>query len=166
MRDSSISVEQLIYFIRGHQVMLDQDLARLYGVETKSLKRAVRRNMARFPADFMFELNSDELQNWRYQFGTSNSENMGLRYHPFAFTALGVAMLSSVLHSEEAITVNIMIMRVFAKARKRDDFVTQEEFATVTSQTSEAFGLVFERLDSVERKLPTAPPNRKKISLT
>jgi len=86
-----------IYFIRGQKVMLDRDLAELYGVETKRLKEAVRRNAGRFPEDFMFEMSLDELENWRTQFATSNSEKMGLRHPPFCFTEQGVAMLSSVL---------------------------------------------------------------------
>lgn len=99
-----------IYLIRGQKVMLDRDLAELYGVETKSLKRAVKRNIERFPSDFMFELTDEELENWRYQIGTSNLEDgskMGLRHAPYAFTEQGVAMLSSVLNSAQAIKVNI-----------------------------------------------------------
>ena len=86
-----------IYLIRGLRVMLDMDLAELYKVETKHLKRAVRRNISRFPPDFMFELSESELLNWRRQFGTSNKERMGLRFSPFAFTEHGVLMLASVL---------------------------------------------------------------------
>ena len=107
-----------IYLIRGLKVMLDLDLAELYGVETKQLKRAVRRNISRFPADFMFELTQEELANWRSQFGTSNREKMGLRYLPFAFTEHGVLMLASVLNSERAVHVNIRIVRIFARMRK------------------------------------------------
>jgi hypothetical protein len=83
--------------------MLDRDLADLYGIETKNLKRQVRRNELRFPEDFMFELNDEEFENWRRQFGTSNEDKMGLRYKPFAFTEEGVAQLSTVLNSERAI---------------------------------------------------------------
>jgi hypothetical protein len=111
------SILSKIYFIRGKKVMLDRDLAFLYGVETKNLKRQVRRNELRFPEDFMFELNDDEFQDWRRQFGTSNVERMGLRYKPFAFTEEGVAQLSTVLHSERAIKVNIQIIRMFTKMR-------------------------------------------------
>ena len=82
-----------IILISGEKVMLDRDLAGLYGVETKRLKEAVRRNIEGFPSDFMFELNDEELINWRYQFGTSNSLKMGLRYKPMVFTEQGVAML-------------------------------------------------------------------------
>lgn len=92
-----------IYQIRDMNVMLDMDLAELYGVETKQLKRAVRRNINRFPPDFMFELSQKELFNWRSQFGTSNREKMGLRIPPFAFTEYGIIMLASVLNSERAV---------------------------------------------------------------
>jgi len=111
-------ISNKIYLIRGEKVMLDRDLADLYGVETKYLKRQVRRNILRFPDDFMFELTEKELQLWRSQFGTSKSDKMGLRYPPFAFTETGVAMLSSVLNSDRAIMLNIQIIRVFTKMRK------------------------------------------------
>ena len=106
-----------IYLIRGEKVMLDRDLADLYGVETNYLKRQVRRNLLRFPDDFMFELTQAEFQLWRSQFGTSNSDKMGLRYPPFAFTETGVAQLSGVLNSERAILINNQIVRVFIKMR-------------------------------------------------
>jgi len=107
-----------IYLIRGQKVMLDRDLAKLYEVETKVLKQQVKRNMDRFPDDFMFELTNDEFVNWRSQFVTSNSNRMGLRYAPMAFTEQGVAMLSSVLNSKKAISVNIQIMRIFNRIRQ------------------------------------------------
>ena len=107
-----------IYLIRGIKVILDRDLAELYKVDTKQLKRAVRRNIDRFPDDFMFELSEKELANWRYQFGTSNSEKMGLRVPPFAFTEYGLLMLASVLNSDRAIQINIQIVRIFSRMRK------------------------------------------------
>ncbi len=98
--------------------MLDKDLANLYGVKTKVLKQAVKRNIERFPEDFMFQLNKREFEDWRSQFVTSNlGDKMGLRYSPYAFTQEGVAMLSSVLRSKRAIDVNIQIMRTFIKLR-------------------------------------------------
>jgi len=126
------SIQQKIYFIRGEKVMFDRDLAVLYGVETKALNRAVKRNKDRFPSDFMFQLNKSESGMFlRYQFGTSNNDNIleskglslrkgrgGQRYMPYVFTEQGVAMLSSVLNSERAIRVNIQIMRTFTKLRK------------------------------------------------
>ncbi len=107
-----------IYLIRGQKVMLDRDLSELYQVETKRLKEQVKRNIGRFPEDFMFELTKEEFENWRSQFATSNSEKMGLRYLPFAFTEQGVAMLSSVLNSERAIQMNIQIIRIFTKMKE------------------------------------------------
>ena len=107
-----------IYIIRNVKVMLDRDLAELYGVETKYLKRQVKRNMIRFPEDFMFELTEQEFKEWRSQFVTSNEDKMGLRYAPYAFTEDGVAQLSTVLKSERAIKVNIQIIRLFSKMRK------------------------------------------------
>ncbi len=105
-----------LYVIRGQRVLLDFDLALLYQVETKTLKRAVRRNEARFPPDFMFELTSEEWENLRCQFGTSRWG--GSRYMPFAFTEQGVGMLSSVLSSDKAIQVHIQIMRAFVRFRE------------------------------------------------
>ena len=107
-----------IYLIRSQKVMLDRDLAKLYGLETKVLKQQVKRNIDRFPEDFMFELTKDEFANWRSQFVTSNSERMGLRYLPMVFTEHGVLMLSSVLNSKKAISVNIQIMRIFTRVRQ------------------------------------------------
>jgi hypothetical protein len=106
-----------IYMIRGQKVMLDKDLADLYGIETRRLKEQVKRNIQRFPEDFMFELAIAEMENWRSQFGTSNREKMGLRIQPFAFTEHGVLMLASILKSERAAFVNIWIVRAFVKMR-------------------------------------------------
>lgn len=112
-------IERAILLIRGQKVLLDSDLAELYGVETRTLVQAVKRNLARFPADFMFQLTKDELQNWRSHFVTSNpAAKMGLRRPPYAFTEQGVAMLSSVLRSERAVAVNIEIMRAFVRLRE------------------------------------------------
>ncbi len=98
--------------------MLDRDLAILYDLDTKQLKRSVRRNLDRFPVDFMFELSKEELVDWRCQFGTSKSEVMGLRVAPFAFTEYGIIMLASVLNSERAIKVNLQIVRAFIHMRE------------------------------------------------
>ena len=110
-------IETRILSIRGHRVMLDADLAELYGVPTKRLNEAVLRNAVRFPEDFMFQLKSDEAKTLRSQFATSNGRG-GRRYIPYVFTELGVAMLSSVLNSERAVQVNIAIMRAFVRLRK------------------------------------------------
>ena len=112
------SITSKIYIIRGRKVMLDRDLAELYGVQTKRLKEQVRRNRSRFPEDFMFVFTNQELKDWRSQFATSNSIKMGLRYSPMAFTEQGVAMLSTVLNSKKAIDANIAIMRAFVNNEK------------------------------------------------
>src|SRR3989338_3052402 len=112
-------IERSILLIRGHKIILDRDLAELYDVETRALKQAVKRNLNRFPEDFMFVLSEDEFQIWRSQFVTSKSrDKMGLRYSPMAFTEQGVAMLSSVLKSNRAVQVNILIMRAFVRMRQ------------------------------------------------
>lgn len=111
-------IESKIFLFRGVKVMMARDLALLYGVETKVLNQAVRRNKARFPADFMFQLTTGETENWRSQFVTSNSDRMGVRHAPYVFTEQGVAMLSSVLKTERAIMVNIQIIRTFTKLRE------------------------------------------------
>lgn len=114
----SESIFNKILVIRKQKVILDRDLATMYGVETRVLKQAVRRNIKRFPSDFMFQLSKKEFQNWRSQTVMSKSEEKGLRHLPFVFTEQGVAMLSSVLKSERAIEVNILIMRAFVKLRE------------------------------------------------
>ncbi|PIX35436.1 MAG: DNA-binding protein [Bacteroidetes bacterium CG_4_10_14_3_um_filter_31_20] len=110
-------IQRKIYEIRGQKVILDFDIAELYGTETKYLKRAVRANIKRFPPDFLFNLSKEEWETLRCSFSTSNKRG-GTRYLPFAFTEQGVAMLSSVLHSEKAVEVNIYIMRAFVFIRK------------------------------------------------
>lgn len=113
------TIEQKILVIRGQKVMLDADLAELYGVETKSLNRAVKRNLKRFPADFMFQLTHEEVSRLRYQSGTSKNKGRGgRRYLPYVFTEHGVAMLSSVLGSDRAVEINISIMRCFSLYRR------------------------------------------------
>ena len=107
----------MIYEIRGQKVMLDSDLAALYGVEPKVMNQAVKRNTGRFPSDFMFQLTNDEWKSLRSQFVTSNNNRGGRRYAPYVFTEQGVSMLSSVINSERAIEVNINIMRTFVKLR-------------------------------------------------
>ena len=111
------SIRSKIHVIRGQQVMLDRDLAELYGVETKVLNQAVKRNNDRFPENFMFQLNDKEFENWRSQFVTSNSDKMGLRRPPYVFTEQGVAMLSAVLKSDIAVKVSIRIMNAFVSMR-------------------------------------------------
>lgn len=114
---SAEAIEQKIFLIRGHKVMLDKDLAVLYGVPTKRLNEQVRRNIRRFPSDFMFQLTITEAQISRPQFAALK-QGQNIKYLPFAFTEQGIAMLSSALNSERAIQVNIAIMRAFVKFRK------------------------------------------------
>ena len=115
---SDDAVVNKIYEIRNQKVMLDRDLAGLYGVETRVLNQAVKRNINRFPEDFMFQLNAEELENWKSQIVISNREKLGLRKPPFVFTEHGILMLSSVLNSPQAIQVNIQIVRIFTRLRK------------------------------------------------
>jgi len=154
-----------IYPIRGIKVMLDRDLAELYDVETKILKRAVRRNPDRFPNDFMFELSKKEMENWRCQFGTSNGVKMGLRYKPMAFTEQGVAMLSSVLRSKRAIQVNIQIMRAFTQLRKmlstHKDL--KRKIESMEKKYDEQFQIVFE---AIKQLLSEEDKPKKKIGFT
>jgi ORF6N domain len=111
-------IDRRIYVIRGQKVMLDSDLAELYQVLTKNLNKAVQRNRDRFPEDFMFQLTKDEFANSRFQIGTSSSGYGGRRYLPYAFTELGIAMLTSVLNSDRAVQMNILIMRAFVRLRE------------------------------------------------
>lgn len=147
--------------------MLDRDLAELYKVETKQLKRQVKRNIARFPEDFMFQLNDQEFKNWRSQFGTSNSsDKMGLRYAPMVFTEQGVAMLSSVLHSQTAIKVNIQIIRVFIKIRQMltDHLELKLEIEDIKKKLkhqNKNIELVFSYLDELLEKKENQQPRIK-----
>jgi len=154
-----------IYLIRGEKVMLDRDLAELYGVETKYLKRQVRRNILRFPDDFMFELTTEEFKNWRSQFGTSNSDKIGLRYPPFAFTETGIAQLSGVLNSKQAILINNQIMKVFIKMRAMlmDNLSLKldvEEIKKKLQNQDKNIELVFNYLDELIEKQENPKPRK------
>ena len=111
-------IQNKIYTIRGQRVMIDRDLAEIYGVETRVLNQAVKRNMERFPEDFMFQLTDVEFHDWKSQIVISNALTMSLRKKPYVFTELGVAMLSSVLNSKTAIQINMSIMRAFVVIRQ------------------------------------------------
>lgn len=169
MENSILSEETIsnkIYFIRNQKVMLDRDLAALYGIETKRLKEQVKRNLARFPEDFMFELSKEEFANWRSQIATSNSTKMGLRYAPMAFTEHGVLMLSSVLNSDKAIQTNIKIMRIFAKVRQMLLDTTEIRLDIVQMQkklenNSKNIELVFSYLDELSDKESMVKPRNK-----
>ncbi len=143
-----------IYSIRNQKVMLDRDLAVLYGVDTKVLKQTVRRNRIRFPKDFMFEMTKEELKNWRSQFVTSKNDRKGLRYAPFVFTEYGIAMLSSVLNSDKAISVNIQIIRIFIKIRVvlTDTLHLKQEIEKIKrklSNQNKNIDLIFNYLDEL-----------------
>ena len=149
-----------IYLLRNQKIMIDRDLSVLYGIETKRLKEAVKRNAARFPADFMFEMNAREFKNWRTQIATSNSDKMGLRYAPYCFTEQGVAMLSSVLNSERAILVNLEIIRAFTRIRK---VITEntalrraiEKLEEKSENHSKNIELVFSYIEELQSKVNT-----------
>lgn len=116
--NSLVEVQNLIYEVRGQKVMLDSDLAKLYGVQTFNLNKAVKRNINRFPSDFMFQLTKEEYESLIFQIGISKQGRGGRRFMPFVFTEQGVAMLSTVLNSEQAIAINIQIMRTFVQIKK------------------------------------------------
>lgn len=152
-------IERKIYLIRGHKVMLDNDLAALYEVETKVLLQAVKRNIQRFPEDFMFQLNDQEFMNLKSQFVTSSSGHGGRRYLPYVLTEQGVAMLSSVLKSERAVQVNIAIMRTFVKLRQMlvSDVELARKLATMENKYDSQFKVVFDAIRELMR-----PPETKK----
>jgi phage regulator Rha-like protein len=154
-------VERRILLIRGQKVMLDEDLAELYEIDTKTLNRAVSRNVERFPEDFMFQLTAEESRTLRYQIGTSNEGRGGRRYRPYAFTEQGVAMLSSVLRSPRAVQVNIAIMRAFVKLR--EILSTHHDLASrldeLESRYDEQFRAVFDAIRELMR--PPEKPSRR-----
>ena len=153
--------QTLIYEFRGHKVMLDFDLAALYGVETKRLKEQVRRNISRFPEDFMFQLNSGEFESLRSQIATS--KRGGTRYLPMVFTEQGIAMLSSILNSEKAIQVNIEIMRAFAQYRALliESKDLRKELRALDDKNNQIFKFLLDKIDALSKKQIDQP--RKKI---
>ena len=177
--DTNLADEVLmnrIYVFRDQKVMLDSDLAELYGVETKQLKRQVRRNLERFPSEFMFELTEKEHQSLRSQFGSSKITRGGNRYLPLVFTEHGVLMLSSVLNSGRAIAVNIQIMKIFTKMRQFLNDTTHihlelvevklavEKLAKKQDGHDKNIDLIFTYIDRLEDKLDKPPlPERDKI---
>lgn len=165
-------IERRIYLIRGQKVMLDQDLAELYEVETKRLNEQVKRNPQRFPEDFMFQLTKEEHDSLRSQFATSNESRGGRRFLPYVFTEQGIAMLSTVLNSEKAIQVNIAIMRAFV--RFRQVISTNEELAkkflelekTTTTKLKKHDDQIFAIFEAIKKLIkatipkPTDQPTR------
>ena len=158
---SEETIANKIYFIRNQKVMLDRDLAALYGIETKVLNQAVKRNMSRFPEDFMFQLTEIEFQNLKSQIVTSSWG--GTRKLPYAFTEHGVLMLSSVLKSDKAIQVNIQIMRIFTKVRQMLLDTTELKIDILQIQKKlenhdKNIELVFSYLDELIEKKENEPP--------
>ena len=150
--------ETLIFTIRGKKVMLDADLALLYDVATKVLKQQVKRNIERFPEDFMFELTKSELINLRSQsvtssFGKKESRWGGVRYLPYAFTEQGVAMLSSVLHSRKSIQINIEIMRAFARYRAiiKENENLKKEINDLDEKLNSVFKFLLDKIDALHQ---------------
>jgi hypothetical protein len=167
--DISLSkIENMIYMIRGHKVMLDSDLAELYGVLTKNLNKAVKRNIERFPEDLMLQLTPEEFEFLKGQKGTPKENYGGRRYLPLAFTEGGVAMLSSVLTSDRAAQVNLAIIRTFIKLRSflAIENASSDKLDELGQGTYRLFKIVFERLDSLEEIIvPKLDSERRRIGL-
>lgn len=155
-------IERRIYFVRDQKVMLDRDLAELYGVPTGSINRAVKRNADRFPEDFMFQLTEEEAESLRCQFGISNEGRGGRRYLPYVFTEQGVAMLSSVLNSERAVKVNIAIMRAFVQLRQmlQSNEELNRKLSALETKYDAKFKVVF---DALRKLMDTPAPPRRRI---
>ena len=140
-------IQSKIYVIRGQKVMLDRDLAELYDVETRTLNQKVKRNLRRFPSDFMFQLTKEDIEEWKSQIVISNSIKMGLRKPPYAFSQMGVAMLSSVLSSDTAIDTNIYIMRAFVEYNTIKTLVKYGEFQTLKDRLEKTNAYIEELLE-------------------
>jgi hypothetical protein len=154
------NITPLILTVRSQRVMLDADLAVLYGVETKALNRAVKRNIDRFPGDFMFQLTGKEVDALRFQSGTSKEGRGGRRYLPYVFTQEGVAMLSSVLHSPRAVAVNVAIMRAFVRLRQMA--LSVEELARKVNSLEKKYDIQFKAVFDARRQLMTPPEKPKR----
>jgi hypothetical protein len=154
----AVPMERRIHLVRNQRVMIDSDLAALYGVPTKSLNLAVRRNRTRFPADFMFRLTREEDVALRFQLETSNAGRGGRRYLPYVFTELGVAMLSSVLNSERAVQMNITIMRAFVRLRQiiaanKDIAARVKRLESGHQRTASVIEVLVEDIDRVAKEV-------------
>jgi phage regulator Rha-like protein len=148
------TIEEKIFIMRGLRVMFDSHLAELYGVETRILIRNMKRHRDRFPSDFMFQLTTGEFENLRSQIGMSSSTYGGRRYPPYAFTENGVAMLSSILNSKQAIQVNIQIMRAFTKLREwlatHSDL--QEKIRKLEEKFDQKYQVVFDAIKALQEE--------------
>jgi phage regulator Rha-like protein len=151
-----------IYIIRGQKVMLDRDLAELYDVQTRRLKEQVRRNISRFPEEFMFELTKEELEEWRTEYASTNRDVMGVRIAPFVFTEHGILMLSSILSSEKAVQMNIQIIKTFVQLRRIANNYEglMDKIQQMESQTNEQFSEIYEVLQRLLSK-PEEKPRTK-----
>jgi len=159
------TIERQIYLVRGHKVMLDSDLAELYGVPTKRLNEQVKRNIKRFPSDFMFQLSTEEARALRSQIATSKDSRGGRRYIPYVFTEQGVAMLSSVLNSERSIQVNIAIMRAFV--RLRELLATHKELASKLEAMEKNYDAQFRVVfDAISELMELPEQHRRPIGFT
>jgi phage regulator Rha-like protein len=158
-------VERKILLLRSERVMLDEDLAALYGVETRSLVRAVKRNIARFPEDFMFQLTSEEVANLRSQTGISSSSHGGRRYAPYAFTEHGVTMLAAVLQSPRAVQVSIEVVRAFVRLRAMlaGNVELARKLATLEKKYDAEFKVVF---DAICELMAPASKSRRRIGFS
>jgi len=157
----AVSIEKKIMLIRGMKVLLDSDLAALYGVTTFNLNKAVKRNLDRFPDDFMFQLDQQEVANLIFQNGISKAGHGGRRYSPYAFTEQGVAMLSSVLRSPRAVKVNIEIMRAFVRIRQwlASNVELARRLAELEKKYDAQFKVVFDAIRELMR--PPDPPHKR-----
>ncbi len=154
------AIERKIYLIRGQKVMLDSDLAGLYGVETFNLNKAVKRNIDRFPPDFMFQITKNEAESLIFQFGMSKTSSRGgRRYLPYVFTEQGVSMLSTVLKSKRAVQVNIAIMRAFVKLREM--IAAHKDLAKKLEELEKKYDVQFRVVFDAIREL-MVPPDEKK----
>ena len=156
---SAQRIERQILLIRGQNVLLDSDLATLYGVQTKERNKAVKRNSDRFPPDFMFQLTQEEYEALRFQSGTSKTRG-GRRYLPYAFTEQGVAMLSSVLNSPRAVQVNVQIMRTFV--RLREMMATHADLASKLAELEQRYDAQFRIVFDAIRELMREPREKRK----
>jgi hypothetical protein len=168
MPKSELNADQistLVLTIRGQKVLLDRDLSRLYGIETRVLKQAVRRNRDRFPEDFMFELSSEEFADWRSQFVTSKEALKGLRYAPMAFTEQGIAMLSSVLNTPKAVAINIAIIRAFVQMRHAiaSNKIIEKKLKDLQDQTNKHDRAIVNILQFLQNEIAEAQKPRKQI---
>jgi hypothetical protein len=156
MKDlTALPVDKLIYTIRGHRVMLDRDLARIYGVTTKRLNQQVHRNLDRFPVDFMFQITTEESKSLRLQIATSKIGRGGRRTLPFAFTEHGAVMLASVLNSPVAVAASIQVVRAFIRIRQM--IATNKDFARRLDDLEKKYDEQFQAVFDAIRAIMTTP---------